>query len=242
MSNHRLYVDQTLEPGSKLELSATQAHYLSRVLRVRTTDRILVFDGNGLELNASVELLTKNSAQLDLASVSRRDPKPDLAVTLIQAIAKGEKMDWILQKCTELGVTHIQPVVTKRTVVKLDKDKAQKRLTRWQSVMNSACEQSGRTYVPTISEPTNLSDALKADVERKVLFAPTAKRSLKDLDAPSKTLAVLIGPEGGLDELEIQQAVDQGFDAVRLGPRILRTETAAVTGVALVQSLWGDLG
>ena len=241
-AKHRIFVNQSLEAESSVALGDHQAHYLSRVLRVRAGDQVIVFDGKGASGLATVTSLSKSGGGLHLDGVLEHEPEPSLAITLVQAVAKGEKMDWIVQKATELGASIIYPVITERTVVRLNSDKASRRLQRWQSVVINACEQSNRNHLPVVHEPIPLGDALqKCSADKKLVLTLDSNKTLPQFSAPKASVSLVIGPEGGLEEKEIQAAVDIGFQRASLGPRTLRTETAAVSSLALVQGLWGDL-
>ncbi len=239
---HRIFVDQTFDTDSTIALTDQQSHYLSRVLRVRVSDPVIAFDGKGTSCSATISSLNKNGGTLELGQSLQHEPNPALAVTLIQAIAKGEKMDWIMQKATELGATTLQPVVTDRTVVKLNPDKVTRRVQRWQSVVVNACEQCNRNHLPVVQEPTSLNEALqRCTANRKLVLTLDAEKKLSQVTKPDGSVALVVGPEGGLDKHEIAQAMALGFEAVGLGPRTLRTETAAITSLAMTQCLWGDV-
>ncbi|MES1195463.1 MAG: 16S rRNA (uracil(1498)-N(3))-methyltransferase [Steroidobacter sp.] len=173
----------------------------------------------------------------------RGDTESPLQITLVQGISRAERMDWTLQKATELGVHAIAPVITSRSVVRLDDRQANKKLEHWQAIVVSACEQSGRRIIPTVQPPVRLHDYFSRsnpDNMRLVLH-PEATIALSSQPRPLKDVELLIGPEGGMDEDELQRAVDAGFTPVKLGPRILRTETASVVALSVMQALWGDL-
>ena len=165
-----------------------------------------------------------------------------IRILLAQAISSGDRMDFTLQKAVEMGVTEIQPIASQRSVVKLSSERAEKRREHWQNVVNSACEQSGRAFVPKVAEPLSLSNwlATKPEAQTKITLSPTAEITLKSLPLPAGTICLLVGAEGGLTEDEINLAASQGFTPVKLGKRILRTETAPLAAIATMQTLWGD--
>lgn len=226
-------------------LNGDRARYLGRVLRLRVGDTITVFDGSGAEWAASISAMTKSTATLELGE--RREPATEspLRIHLVQGISRGERMDFVVQKATELGVARITPVLTEYGVVKLDDERATKRREHWEGVAASACEQSGRTCLPQIDEPLPLKNWFGAkpnSADLDLILAPGANTALARIDAPQTRVCILIGPEGGFSEVEYEDAEIAGFRAVSLGPRILRTETAAAAALAVMQANWGDLG
>lgn len=240
----RLHVDE-LPAEASFELGGDRAHYLRNVLRAKPGHTVTVFDGRGGELSAEIEHLTKSAARLRATASLEPLAESRLELHLIQAIAKSDAMDLIVQKATELGVTRIRPVMTEFSVVRLDPERAARRLEHWQRIARSACEQSGRHVVPEIDAPQPLVEALADDYDRalRLVLDPGAERSLVKIlgDAQRTACHLLIGPEGGLSERDLSSAHRAGFEAARLGPRILRVETAAVTACSLVQAWWGDL-
>ena len=244
MSQSRLYVSTPLGDGEPLTLGREQAHYLGRVLRKRVGDSVVVFDGSGREFSGVIASFSKNDAVLELATGVTRDVESPLTLRLLQSVCKGERMDFIVQKATELGVSEIQPILTERTVVRLDGERAGRRTEHWQRVAISACEQSGRNRVPRIHDAIPLTELLAQPPRtgHRLVLSPSAGAGLLAQSAAENCeLELLIGPEGGLDDSELSAAVDAGFLAARFGPRILRTETAAIAAIAALQSAWGDL-
>jgi 16S rRNA (uracil1498-N3)-methyltransferase len=234
----RFFIDAPLSLGEH-ELPEAQAHYISRVLRMAEGDAVQLFDGSGQEfLGALLEVGKKRvSVRLDQAFCGQ--PASSLHIHLGQGLSRGERMDWAIQKATELGVDEITPIVSERCEVRLKDERADKRLLHWRQIAVSACEQCGRSTVPVIHPPQLLADWLAvSEAALKLVLHPVAE-PLTSHAAPA-TLAFLIGPEGGLSDAEVEQAQRSGFHAARLGPRVLRTETAPVVALAVAQQLWGD--
>lgn len=240
----RLYVDE-LPANQSLELVGDRAHYLRNVLRVKVGQTITVFDARGTEAVADVMRLTKNVALLQISRQLEPLAESPLPVDLIQAIAKSDAMDLIIQKATELGISRIRPVMTEHSVVRLDVERARRRLEHWLRIARSACEQCGRHYLPAIDLPRPLVEVLddNSDPGLRLLLDPEADRSLAQrLDGtPYGPCHLLVGPEGGLSRQDLASARRAGFEGSSLGPRVLRVETAAITACALAQAHWGDL-
>ena len=244
-SGARFHFDGKLGNGSDVRLHPDAAHHAVRVLRLAVGEPIVLFDGLGGEFEARItridrgDVSVKTGAHVDVERESR------LQVRLVQGLSSGDRMDITLQKAVELGVASIQPVATERSVVKLKDERAQRRVEHWQNLVIAACEQCGRNRVPEVSPLMNLPDWLAQletpapDDEARVLLSPAAAVPLKAL-APMPRMTLLVGPEGGLSPVETQLAQSRGFTAVRLGPRILRTETAALATLSAIQALWGD--
>ncbi|MBT8065771.1 MAG: 16S rRNA (uracil(1498)-N(3))-methyltransferase [Gammaproteobacteria bacterium] len=244
MPRTRLHIAAEFGVNSTLQLDADQARYLSRVLRLRVGDSLLVFDGLGYEYSASITSLGRSNATLLVDEATVATTESDLKVHLVQGVSRGERMDFVVQKATELGVKRITPVLTEFGVVKLDATRAEKRREHWQKVAASACEQCGRVRLPLIDAPLPLKHWFGNKTERvdtELILKPGAATPLTRIDAPKTKVCVLIGPEGGFSDGEFEDAAIAGFRAVSLGPRVLRTETAAVATLAVLQSLWGDL-
>lgn len=225
-------------------LEGDRAHYLARVLRLRVGDDITLFDGTGPEWSASIENMSKNSTTLHVGESHEANTESPLRIHLVQGISRGERMDYVVQKATELGVKRITPVLTEYGVVKLDDKRAARRREHWDGVAASACEQSGRTRLPLIDTPLPLKTwfgAKPADADIDLILHPGASRPLSAIDAPQTKVCILVGPEGGFSQTEYDDAEIAGFDAVSLGPRVLRTETAAAAALAVMQAAWGDL-
>jgi 16S rRNA (uracil1498-N3)-methyltransferase len=240
----RLFVSDPLSNDAELILQGEQARYLGRVLRSRVGDIISVFNGDAGEWSANIENISKSTVTLRIGQHRETTTESPLKIHLVQGISRGERMDFVIQKATELGVKRITPVLTNHGMVKLDEQRAEKRRLHWQQVATSACEQSGRTRPPLVDSPIDLNKWFgnKGPADSTELFLkPGAKTAFASVDKPTQKVCLLIGPEGGLSERECEDAVVAGFTAVSLGPRILRTETAAMAAITLAQSSWGDL-
>jgi 16S rRNA (uracil1498-N3)-methyltransferase len=244
MALTRIFVDKALAPGADIQLDRDQAHYVGRVLRLRAGDTLNVFNGNDGEFNTSVQSLAKDSALLRIDSPVDVTTESPLKVHLVQGISRGERMDFVIQKATELGVKRITPVFTEYGVVKLDESRAGKRRDHWQSVAISACEQSGRVRPPLIDAPMDLNAWFGAgtkETDTDLILRPGATTPLASISTPVTKICLLIGPEGGFSDKEYDDAQAAGFKTVSLGPRVLRTETAALAAISVAQSSWGDL-
>ena len=234
----RLFIDAPLTPGL-LHLPEAQAHYLARVLRLAPGAPLQLFNGQGPEYRGTLVEVDRKRVSVRLDEAVEALPDSPLRVHLGQGLSRGERMDWAIQKATELGVTEITPLFSERCEVRLNEERGDKRLAHWRQVAISACEQCGRAVVPVIHPPRAL-DPWLADVraDLKLVLHPVAA-PLGQHPRPA-TLAFLIGPEGGLSENEVERARHAGFQGARLGPRVLRTETAPVVALSVAQQLWGD--
>jgi len=238
----RVYYPVVLTPGADIALPENVTAHLVRVLRLQPGAAFIVFDGSGHEHHAILGTLHGKQTSARIGEAIASLSESFLRVTLIQGISRGERMDWTLQKATELGVHAIEPVITTRSVVRLDERQSEKKQTHWQSIVTSACEQSGRSFVPTVSLPRPLAACLAQRTPAlRLTLSPHATQSIAQLAIHDLPVELLIGPEGGLDDSEISLASQHGFLPVRLGPRVLRTETAAVVALTALQTLWGDL-
>jgi 16S rRNA (uracil1498-N3)-methyltransferase len=242
MSSPRVYQNIPLSTGHEIVLDDNVIQHVVNVLRLKPDAELRLFNGDGYEYTA---LLTSQGKRKFGAAIQEKQPgapESSCQITLGQAISRGEKMDYAIQKAVELGVFAIQPVVTTRIAVKLSAEILAKRQQHWQSIVISACEQSGRCVVPQVYMPISLENWLpQCSQVLKLVLDPVAEQSLATLATKPPSVAVLIGPEGGFTSQEIQQAHHHDFLAMRLGPRILRTETATVCALSLLQYLWGDL-
>ena len=240
----RIHVDLELDSGVEVTLPADAARHLRRVLRMPDGARLLLFNGEGGEFEATLEPTGSGGARARIGSHRPVATESRLELGLAQGLSRGARMDYTIQKAVELGVRWIQPLLTERSVVRLDPERAGRRRHHWRGIVASACEQCGRAFLPPVHDALLLSEWLDnlPSSTAKVVATPEASRSIATLPPPGASLIVLVGPEGGLASREIAAARAHGLEAVSLGPRILRTETAAVTLLAAVQLLWGDLG
>jgi len=240
----RCHVETPLALGQTLSLPEEAANHLVRVMRLREGDGCVLFNGDGHDYRATLVVVGKRDAQgrIDAALAAANDSP--LHITLLQGIARGEKMDLILQKATELGVNAIVPVNAERTEVKLDAARAEKRLAHWNSVVVSACGQSGRARVPSVAAPQSLLDAARQVPAEalKLTLDPLGEHRLSTLQPAPGGVVIAIGPEGGWSPRDRQALAEAGFQGLQLGPRILRTETAGLAAIAAVQARLGDLG
>lgn len=243
MRINRIYCDGPLQTGMQVELPSASAYHVARVLRMREGAPIRIFDGSGSEFAAEIARVESGAVLVRVLESTHAASESPLRITLVQGVSRGERMDWTLQKATELGVAAIAPVLTARSVVRLDSKQAERKQAHWRGIVIGACEQCGRARIPVVGAPMSLRDYfthVRKDGMRLVL-SPTAPASLAGIASLPARVELLIGPEGGLDDDELIGAKQAGFIPVRLGPRVLRTETAAVAALTVLQALWGDL-
>jgi 16S rRNA (uracil1498-N3)-methyltransferase len=240
----RVFVDSPLVPDSDLALPPAAANHVARVLRLRAGATLVAFDGSGSDFHCEILVVKGDDVLVRVGARTPGLPESPLRITLVQAVSRGERMDWTLQKATELGVRTIVPVFSSRTVVRLDGRQAEKKLRHWQAIVASACEQCGRSVLPDLRPPQELSRYLgeAAREGQRYVLSPTGPSALAGLTSVGARVELLIGPEGGLDDGEVDRAITSGYVPVRLGPRVLRTETAGIVALAVLQSFWGDLG
>lgn len=244
MREIRIYTPQALATGSTLWLPPDPSHHLAAVLRVKPGQRVVLFNGRGGEFEATIETADRKSCGAAVGAFRDVARESRLSITLAQAVSKGERMDFVVQKATELGVAEIAPILTARGNVRLSGERWEKRQAHWQAIAIAAAEQSGRVTVPAVRAPAAFGDWLHSRVNGlRLVLAPGAGQGISRLDPPRDGAAtLLIGPEGGFDDAELHAAQAAGFILIRLGPRMLRTETAAVAALACLQARWGDLG
>ena len=230
-----------MSPGAHVELPEPVARHAVRVLRLPPGAPVVLFDGRGGEYPAHIERIERDRVYAELAAWKDIERESSLAVTLVQALQAGDKMDFTIQKAVELGVRDIVPVESRRSVLRLAGERAAKRVAHWQGVVASACEQCGRNQVPLVAPLEKLENwlARPANGALRLMLAPDAAQTLAEVP-PAREVQLLIGAEGGLDPQEVLAAQQAGFQAVRLGPRVLRTETAGLAALAALQALWGD--
>ncbi|MEX0963715.1 MAG: 16S rRNA (uracil(1498)-N(3))-methyltransferase [Pseudohongiellaceae bacterium] len=236
----RVHIDGLLESGTTVSLAKDISHYLNNVLRLRLDDRLLVFNSEQGEFLARVSEASKKSVELELLELRRSPQPPTLSINLLLGLSRGDRMDFAIQKSTELGVTEITPVYTEHGEVRLKPDRVEKKLQHWRKIAISACEQCGRLEIPTLHRPVPLTEAALASNANKWMLEPGGSDSLPQAVTDSH-IEVLIGPEGGFSTTEIDWARTTGFKIVALGSRILRTETAPIAALAIIQHKFGDM-
>jgi 16S rRNA (uracil1498-N3)-methyltransferase len=240
MRQSRLYTPIQLTVHQAIELDDDNAHYVRTVLRLKKNTQLILFNGQGGEYLSTVLEVSRKSVRIVPEHWKDRSVESPLHITLGLGIARGDRMDLTVQKSVELGVNHITPLITDRCVVQFNAEKKSQRLTHWQKIAQHATEQSGRTLLPEFGNICLLADWLKQQQGLKVFLDPYAKASLTELTPDNHKVTLLTGPEGGFAEFERELAIAAGFIPVRLGSRILRTETASLAALAAVQMLWGD--
>ena len=236
----RLFVDVPLAEGETLKLDENSAHYLRTVLRLKKGFHLTVFNGDGREYAAQVDIASREGVWVAVGSGQDRDAESPLYTHLGLGVSRGERMDFALQKAVELGVSRITPLWTEHCVVRLDEDKTGQRLQHWQRIIRSACEQCGRNRLPILDEPVQIAEWLEQPYGLRLFLDPQGTASLDQLPRPAGQVTLLSGPEGGFADRERDWATQVGFTPIRLGTRILRTETAVLAALAAVQTLWGD--
>jgi 16S rRNA (uracil1498-N3)-methyltransferase len=242
MRTTRLYIPQPLQEGTTLAVSGQPAHHVRNVLRLRAGASLRLFNGSGREHAATLLETGRSAITLSIAAPVEPAAPPSLHITLAQGIARNDRMDLILQKAVELGVAGIQPLWMQRSQKHLKGERLEKRLLHWRGIVISACEQCGRATLPVLPEPMSFFDWQDnaADTGLRLMLQPEGHGTLRELDTPKNGVTLLVGPEGGLTPEERTGALRTGFTGIRLGQRILRTETAGIAALAGIQALWGD--
>jgi len=244
MRLNRLYTPRPLQPGATVSLTGQAAGHATRVLRLRAGDSLTLFNGDGWDYPGTIAGTSGPRVEVALLDRVAAAPESPLAITLVQGVSRSERMDFVMQKGTELGVTRFVPVLTERSVVRLDVRQAARRAVHWQSVVAGACEQCGRARLPQVEAPRTLDDWLACRAQaglRRLLLAPDAAAPLAGLPPAGDAIELLVGPEGGLGDAERAAAIAAGYEPRSLGPRILRTETAALAAIVALQAALGDL-
>ena len=239
----RFYLPDPLHADTIISLHEASAHHAARVLRLSIGDAVTLFDGSGAEWSASISHIDRRAVEVHVHHAVPVERESPLRITLAQGISSGERMDYTLQKAVELGITAIQPIACARSVVKLAGERADKRRSHWQNLVIAACEQCGRNRIPAVAAIAPLTSWLAQpdSTATRLMFAPEADHTLHNLPRPAGPVIMLAGPEGGFAPHEYTAALAAGFIPIRLGPRVLRTETAALAALAALQTLWGDL-
>lgn len=240
MRENRLYTTQPLAAGIDLTLESRPARHASQVLRLGQGDALVVFNGDGRDYRARVTQAGRGEFSVRTIDATDPEPLPALEIRLALGISRGERMDLAIQKSVELGAGAIQPLFTSRSVVRLHGDRLLKRAEHWLGVIIAACEQCGRRYLPSLTPAAFLDDWLQPGHPGGILLHHAAARTITELPPPARGLTLLVGPEGGLAADERDRAQALGFTPVRLGPRVMRTETAPLAAIAAIQALWGD--
>lgn len=242
MREIRIYQAGSYKKDDLLELSPEASHHVALVLRMQPGQKLTLFCGDNREFEALIHAVKKKQVWVQIAEVKEKSRESPLKIHLAQAISKGERMEWVMQKSVELGVSSIRPLITERCVVKLDKDRWEKKWHQWQSIVMSACEQCGRNEIPLVHPPMVLQDYLAhVNSPLRLILDPESSITWRHYDLNHSDIDLLIGPEGGLSSDEIQQAHQHNFSSLTLGPRVLRTETAALAALSILQALGGDL-
>lgn len=240
----RIYTPEALHSGTTISLPESAAIHVARVLRLAAGDPITLFDGSGVDHDATLGVVARSGVTAVVGTARPGVGESPLAVTLLQGISRGPRMDTVMQKATELGVRAIQPVLTERSVVRLDGERAHARRIHWQRIVVSACEQCGRSTLPDVLTPATLDDVLARLASGTVGFTldPQGAGRVEALVGSAGSVALAVGPEGGFTEAELGMLATAGFRGLRLGPRIMRTETAPLAALAILQYACGDLG
>jgi len=235
MEENRFYHSEKLELKHVVELIAQTHIHATKVLRLKVGDQFALFNGDGYDYVAKVIELSKHKTSVEIIDRYEVNHESPLKITLAQGLAAGDKMDWIIQKAVELGIQSIQPLLTERSIVKLDRERADKKLEHWRTVAISACEQTGRSIIPDIfSNQNQTANSLK------LILTPAKAQNINHLEKPSSPVVFMVGPEGGFSEKEMNLALSSSFVPVNFGKRVLRTETASVVALSIMQNLWGD--
>ena len=244
MREVRVYSDQPLSADTTLQLGDTAARHVSQVLRMKPGQTLTLFDGSGGEYPATIASVARATVEVTTGALQTTDRESPLAITLWHGLCRAERMDTVVQKATELGVARIQPMLTERSVIKLDERRAAKKTLHWQNIAISACEQCGRNIVPEVLPPARFAALLTAGhkTDSALLLHPAAERSLAQSLDNGRSVLLCTGPEGGFSPAEVDAAQAAGFITVTLGPRVLRTETAPLAALSVIQTLAGDLG
>ena len=240
MRSYRVYSSRPITIDEQCDLDDRASHHLARVLRVETGDRLSVFNGDGNNYQGAIVSATKHQVSVLIDSIEPANTESSLNTCLALAVSKGDRFEWAIKKATELGVTSIVPILSQRVDVRLSPERWQKKQEHWQQIVISACEQSGRAVVPEVQQPITLPQWLSdAEADCKLVLDPEATTNA--LNDPPASIAILIGPEGGLAPSELKLASENGFAAIRLGPRVLRTETSPLVALSVLGARWGDI-
>ena len=243
---NRFYHSKQINIDETIVMDEFAAHHALKVMRLKNNDQLILFNGDGSDYTGHVTSISKRQVQVLVKSKKNIESESNIRVILLQALTSNEKMDLIIQKTTELGISEIQPIVCERSIVKIKKEKIKKKLSHWRQVAIAACEQCGRAKIPKIHEPENiikyLERIIESDKDTKIILSPEASKSLDNI-APNikQDIKVLIGPEGDFTKQELDLSIQNGFSPIKIGPRILRTETAPISILSILQYKYGDI-
>ena len=243
---NRFYHSKSININENIVMDDFAAHHALKVMRLKNNDQLILFNGDGSDYTGQVINISKRQVKVSIKSKKNIRSESNLRVILLQALTSSEKMDLIIQKTTELGISEIQPIVCERSIVKIKKEKIEKKLSHWRQVAIAACEQCGRAKIPKIHEPENITKYLEriieSDKDTKIILSPEASKSLDNI-APNikQDIKVLIGPEGDFTKKELDLSIQNGFSPIKIGPRILRTETAPISILSILQYKYGDI-
>ena len=243
---NRFYHSKSININENIVMDDFAAHHALKVMRLKNNDQLILFNGDGSDYTGQVINISKRQVEVSIKSKKNIGNESNLRVILLQALTSSEKMDLIIQKTTELGISEIQPIVCERSIVKIKKEKIEKKLSHWRQVAIAACEQCGRAKIPKIHEPENITKYLEriieSDKDTKIILSPEASKSLDNI-APNikQDIKVLIGPEGDFTKQELDLSIQNGFSPIKIGPRILRTETAPISILSILQYKYGDI-
>lgn len=237
----RIYLSDSLSGKQRVHLDQQATEHVVKVLRLRKGAALVLFDGRGGLYHGVLEQAGRHDAVVSIHEFEDVSVESHLPLTLAQSISKGDRMDYTIQKAVELGVTRIVPLITERTVVHLSGERLERRLQHWRSVMIHACQQCGRNILPLLESVSTLHEFIENSEGVRLVLNHRATQSLKDVNPGQDAVTLLIGPEGGLCREEVEEAQAHGFIGIRMGPRIMRTETAAVAAIGAIQTLWGDM-
>lgn len=241
MAISRIYIEDELTVEKQLQLPEAAGNHVGRVLRMRVSDPLILFNGQGGEYRCKIVTINRAKVTVEITSFTDEERESSIQIELGQALSKGEKMDFTIQKAVELGVTKITPLITSYSNVRLDENKLDKKLDHWRKIIISACEQCGRNTLPELADISKIDDwYATTEADLKLLLAPDAESTLSELSEKPQSITIVIGPEGGLSRSEIKSLEENDFTGIRLGPRILRTETAGLTTIAALQNQFGD--
>ena len=241
MRHPRIFLDQALQTDTICTIKDDAAHHIAHVLRMRVGQQLILFNGEEGQFTAEIIAINRHSVDVQVGGYTAIDLESNLDITLVQGISRGQHMDYTLQKAVELGVKKIVPVMTEYGNVKLDNERLAKRHLHWQKIIIGACEQCGRNSLPVLEETRDILDWISVDTNQfKLILQPTSDHRLAKLDEPVGHMTLLVGPEGGFSQQEFDFAKRNGYQGLSLGPRILRTETAALAAISACQTLWGD--